>query len=88
MLAQLGFRKGVVITPSDTVNLDGSTAVPAAKPRNCNAIHVGGAGIVAVVFIDDTVANFTCVAGQLLLVQAIRVNATNTTGTLLVALYQ
>ncbi len=78
------------ITKSDTVNLDGSTysATPAVKPKPCQAIYVGGAGIVVAVQSNGSAVNFTAVAGELLPIAAIRVNSTTTTATLMVALYQ
>lgn len=71
-------RKWVVVSPSDSVNL----------PSGCCAIYVGGAGNVALVGEDDVAATFTAVgAGQTLPCQAKRVNLTNTTATLMLALY-
>lgn len=88
-MAPMGFDKNVVIVPSDTINFDGTTAsaLTAAGPwgHGCNAIYVGGAGIVQVVQKDGTVVPFTAVAGSTLWVNAIRVNSTNTTATLMVA---
>jgi hypothetical protein len=75
------YNKATAITKSDTDNF----------PTNdgpCDAIFVGGAGIVVAVFENDTTAQFTCVAGQLLPVRAKRVNSTTTTATLMVALYR
>jgi hypothetical protein len=66
------------ITKSDTVDF---------KKGVCRAIWVGGAGIVEAVGQGGTVAQFTCVAGSVLPVRAKRVNSTNTTATLMVALY-
>lgn len=66
------------ITKSDTTDF-------AEGP--CQAIYVGGAGTVAVVFQDGTVGAFTCIAGQILPVAAKRVNSTGTAATLLLALY-
>lgn len=92
-----GYTRAVAIVTSATVNFDGSTATASAgsnsvAPTRCDAIWVGGAGIVVAVFPDGTAAgttvNFTCVAGTPLPVQAIRVNVTNTTATLMVALYK
>ena len=74
------------ITPSDTVNIDVATGI-GENDYPTDAIWVGGAGIVAAVRQDGTVLNFTCVAGSILQIAAIRVNATNTTATLLVAMY-
>jgi hypothetical protein len=77
------------ITKSDTVNFDGTTysAAPATKPIPADAIYVGGAGIVVAVAENGVAVSFTCVAGQILPVRSIRVNATTTTATLMVALY-
>lgn len=72
------FNRAETITKSDTTNF-------AAGP--CQAIYVGGAGVVEVVFQNDTTADFTCVAGEVLPVTAKRVNSANTTATLMLALY-
>lgn len=73
------YNKSAAITKSDSVSIpEGPT----------HAIYVGGAGVVAVVFTDNSVVNFTCVAGQILPVMAKRVNSTATSATLLSALYQ
>lgn len=69
----------VAITPHASTNIPNGPV---------DAVYVGGAGVVAAVFNDDSVVNFTCVAGQILPIRAKRVNAINTTATLLVALYQ
>lgn len=66
------------ITPSDTVNF---TKGP------CTSIWVGGGGIVQVVRWDDVVVPFTANGGTVLPVMAKRVNTTDTTATLMVALY-
>lgn len=71
------YTRAVTITPSNSVNLDDDT----------NAIFVGGAGVVAVMMPGGETVNFTCVAGQVLPISARRINSTNTTATLLVALY-
>ena len=52
------------------------------------SLWVGGAGIVVALMEDNTVAQFTCVAGSLLPISFKRVNSTTTTATLMVALYQ
>jgi len=69
-------QRAVAITKSDSVNF-----------QECSGIWVGGAGIVVVVFLDDSTAQFTCVAGQYLPVRAKRVNSAVTTATLMVAMY-
>lgn len=83
------YNRAVAITPSDTVNYDGSTyaANHATKAIPAEAIYVGGAGIVVAIFENGSAVNFTAVAGQILPLKTIRVNATTTTATLLVALY-
>ncbi len=64
------------VTKSDTVGF------ASASKR----IWVGGAGNVAVVFIDGSVVTYTAVpAGSYLNVRAQRVNSTNTTATNMVA---
>lgn len=73
------YNKGVVITKSDTANFPDGL---------CDAIYVGGAGVVPVVFEDGSVVNFTAVAGEILPLRAKRVNSTNCTSTLWVALYR
>ncbi|CAB4187147.1 hypothetical protein UFOVP1601_51 [uncultured Caudovirales phage] len=78
MAAAPVYNVSTAITKSDTVNFD----------RLTDAIFVGGAGIVVVVFEGGEAVNFTCVAGQILPVRAKRVNSTTTTATLMVALYQ
>jgi hypothetical protein len=78
------FNKWVPITKSDTVNVDGSTGV---GTPTCDAIWVGGAGIVRAVAQDGTQVDFTVAAPTVLPIAAIRVMA-GSTATLLVALYQ
>ena len=65
------------ITPSDSTYL--------SKPTN-GGIYVGGAGTMVVVLHDGTTVSFTCVAGTVIPVIAIRVNSTGTTATGLVGL--
>jgi hypothetical protein len=71
------------ITKSDTVNFPTNV-----KDGVCDAILVGGAGIVVVVYPDDKTDQITCVAGQILPVRAKRVNSTTTTATVMTALYE
>ena len=66
----------VVVTPSDTVG----TSAP------FRALWVGGAGNVSIQMADGTSVVFAGVpAGVMLPVGGVRVNATNTTATLIVA---
>jgi hypothetical protein len=52
------------------------------------AIYVGGAGDVAAVMADGSVLTFSAVpAGTLLPIRCKRINSTNTTATLMLALY-
>ena len=78
MAAAPVYNVSTAITKSDTVNFD----------RLTDAIYVGGSGIVAVVFEDNSVVNFTCAIGHSLPLRAKRVNSTGTTATLMVALNQ
>lgn len=68
----------VAIVKSDTVNFAEGV---------CDAIYVGGAGIVVAVAENNNTTSFTCVAGQVLPIAAKRVNSTTTSATLMVALY-
>jgi hypothetical protein len=76
------YGNSLAITKSDTANFPGW-----ANQGFCDAIYVGGAGIVVAILQNDTAVQFTCVAGQILPVKAKRVNSTTTTATLMVALY-
>lgn len=76
------FKEWAAITKDDAANIQYG-----GLDRPPDAIFVGGAGVVALVDQRGAVVNFTCAAGQVLPVQAKRVNSTNTTATLLVALY-
>ena len=66
------YNRATVITKSDTVNFDGSTY--SASPST--------------IFEDGSLAPFTVTAGTRLDLKCIRVNSTNTTATLMNALYQ
>jgi len=74
------YNKAVEVTKSDTVN------IPGPRPLT-DALYVGTAGVVACVFQDGSVVNFTAVAGAILPVAIKRVNSANTVPTLMVALY-
>jgi len=72
------YAKGVAITKSDTVDF-------ASLSR---AIWVGGVGDIVLVWQDNTTSTLSAVAaGTLLKVMCRRVNSTNTTATLMVALF-
>jgi len=65
------------VTPSD------SAGIPTTR-----AIYVGGAGNLAVTMLDGQVVTFTGVpVGTTLYIQVTKVMATNTTATLILALY-
>lgn len=72
------FNRASSITPSDAVDL----------PQVPESVWVGGAGVIAAIMPDNTVQNFTVPAGTMLSIRPKRINATNTTATLLVAMYQ
>ena len=76
------FSEAQAITKSDTDNI-----LPQST-RLTDAVYVGGAGIVQAVFPNDKVVAFTAVAGEIIPIAVKRVNSTNTTATLMVALYQ
>lgn len=66
------------VTPSDTVNFSKAT----------RALYIGGAGNIAVVMADGTTVTFNNPAlGVVHLLSVLRVNATNTTATNIVALF-
>lgn len=77
------------ITPSDTVNIDGTTyaAQPVTRPIPPQAISIGAAGNIAAVWENGTTTTMAVQAGAILPIKVIRINATNTTATGLVALY-
>lgn len=66
------------VTPHDSTNLT----------YRAKSIYVGGAGNVAAVAQDGSVATFVAVpAGTVLPIRPIRINFTNTTATSILALY-
>lgn len=76
------YNKSLAVTKSDTVN------IPLINGINPTGLFVSEAGVVVVVWEDNTLGTFTCVAGQILPFRIKRVNSTNTPGTLFQALYQ
>jgi hypothetical protein len=97
-LVDIGYSQWVAIVKDDSVNFKGpnvlgqSSSAPGVMQNVgaalCDAIYVGGAGIVQAVGPDNLTCNFTCIAGQILPIKAIRVNSATTTATLMVALYK
>jgi hypothetical protein len=83
------YNKAIPITPSDTVNIDGTTysATAATKAIPCEAIAVGLTGNIAVVSESGVATTIAVTVGQILIFKAIRVNSTNNTATGNVALY-
>lgn len=73
------YNRAEAVTKSDTVNFQNGL---------CEALQVGGAGIVAAVFQDDSVVNITAAAGNILPIKIKRVNSTNTTATVMTALFR
>lgn len=79
MFGNLNYKAAVAVVPSDVTSFTRGV---------CQGIYVGGAGNVAAVMEDGTVATFTAPpVGSILPIRAVRVNATNTTATLMLALY-
>lgn len=79
------YTKAVAVTPNDGTNLAAGAT---------QAIYIGGAGNLAVIMWEDfrrgitTPVTFTGVTvGSVLRISAVRIMATNTTATALVALY-
>jgi hypothetical protein len=85
----LPYNRSVAITPSDTVNFDGSTfsANAATKAIPCEAIEIGLTGNIAVVAENGVATTLAVTVGQILPFKAIRVNSTGTTATGNMALY-
>jgi len=81
------YSKAVAITKSNTINFDDSVSTSGQDVRPCDALYVGGAGVVIGVLQTGATISLTCVAGALIPLRLIRVNSTSTTATLMVALY-
>ena len=79
MYGNMTNKDAVAVTPDDSANL----------PRGvCNALYIGGAGAVAVTTEAGAVVTFAAVpAGTMLQIRASKVRATNTTATLILAMY-
>jgi len=79
MYGNMTNKDAVAVTPDDGTNL----------PRGvCNALYIGGAGAVAVLTEGGSVVTFAAVpAGTMLQIRASKVMATNTTATLILAMY-
>ena len=80
-----GYRRAVLLTKSDTINHLPNTG---NGPPVADALWVGGAGVCACVQEDGVVVNVTCVAGSLLPLRTIRLNSTDTTATVVAALFR
>jgi len=84
---KLQAARAAAVTPSDTVNIpyvggDGTT------PSWPSVLYIGGSGNVRVLTEgNDDVTFFNMAAGSFLPVQVVRVFATNTTATSIVALW-
>jgi len=77
--ADIPYRKFAAIVPSNSVD---NIAL------GCNAVYVGGAGNISMVGQDGVAVVFTAApVGAVLRCGPVRVNATLTTATLLLALY-
>lgn len=90
MLANQQYNNAVAVVKSDTINQDGTSQLPGVQPRGCtpfDGLYVAGAGTVTVVFPDGSTCQFTAIAGGILPMRGIRVNATGTAATGIVALY-
>lgn len=73
----------VAVTPSDTVNL-----VFPSGTNHTRGLYIGGAGNIKVKMADGTEVTFTAVAvGTLYELSVVRVFATGTTATLIVAVF-
>lgn len=75
------------ITKHDTNNITRYITIGGPSGLT-DAVYVGGAGVLVAVWEDGATSSFTCVAGQVLPVAIKRVNSTNTTATLMLALYR
>lgn len=80
----IGWNRYAVVTPSDTVDL--STSLGA--PQGAKALYIGGTGNLVAVREDGTTVLFSALpVGIILPINCKRVNSTNTTATLIVALW-
>jgi hypothetical protein len=79
-------NKCEVITPSDTVDLARYTQTK----QLTDGIYIGGgAGVLVLVLADNTTCTLSgVITGQIYPIAVRRINATNTTATNLVAVYQ
>lgn len=82
------YNAAYAITKHDTTNIAQYSNVADGRGRLTDAVYVGGAGVVVAVFQDDSTASFTAVAGEILPLAIKRVNDTNTTASLMIALYR
>jgi hypothetical protein len=73
------YNRAFAISKSNSVNFEQGP---------CDAVWVGGGGVVVAVFEDGVTIPFTCAAGTLLPIRIKRVHNTNTTATVMTAFYQ
>ena len=84
MALPASFNNAVAVTPNDTNPVIGTVL----NPLLISAIYVGGAGNVTVFTQGGQTVTFTAPpVGSTIYVRAVRVNATGTTATNLVAMY-
>ncbi len=89
MAQETGFSRYEAITKSDTVDFDGGASTrDGVQVPLCDAIFVGGAGIVVAIDQKGNAVNFTAAVGNILPIRARRVNSGTTSATVLVALYR
>ena len=80
MFGNLNYKGSATITPGDTSANNFARGI-------CQAIYVGVSGNISVLMEDGSTASLLSVPIGLLPIRALRVNATGTTATNLVALY-
>ena len=80
-------RRAAAVTPSDTANIPSISSEDGSGNNGC-VLYVGGAGNVKVLTVGRDEVTFTGVqAGTFMPVQVLRVFATGTTATSIVALW-
>ena len=84
------YNRWETVTPSDTVNLDGTTFSGTAtqRPSPCDALHVSVTGTLTAVMASGKAVQFPVSGIGVIRIRAIRVNSTGTAATGILALYQ